>query len=154
MTLEVNASILSSSTCILGQSASCIKPKIWSQCLIIAQKSLIWQHYNLGAPQINYYFYCSTGCPNKFSMRSFIKKISNLHELEFWIFFVKNIRQIEVRSAMLSYNVNKLSRVFSFYVTFSNFFAKFPSKTCWDNWYEVHAVHENKCMKSLKFKVA
>ena len=55
---------------------------------------------------------------------------------------------------MLSYNVNKLSRVFSFYVTFSNFFAKFPSKTCWDNWYEVHEVHENKCMKSLKFKVA
>ena len=44
-------------------------------------------------------------------------KISNL---EFEVFCPK-IRQIEVRSAPLSYNVNKLSRVFSLFVTFSDF---------------------------------
>ena len=41
----------------------------------------------------------------------FFMKISNMRKI--WI-FVKNIRQIEVRSALLSKNVNKLSRVFFF----------------------------------------
>ena len=48
-------------------------------------------------------------------------KISNLREFRILKFFVENIRQIEVRSALLSYNVNKLSRVFSLFVIFSNF---------------------------------
>ena len=48
----------------------------------------------------------------------FFMKISNMRKI--WI-FVKNIRQIEVRSALLSKNVNKLTRVFSLFVTFSDF---------------------------------
>ena len=48
-----------------------------------------------------------TGCPNKFQMRSFSANIK--------------ICAIEARYALLSQNVNKLSRVFSFFVTFSNF---------------------------------
>ena len=66
-----------------------------------------------------------TGCPNKF-----LVKLSNLRELRIWNLFFKNIRQIEVRFALLSYNVKKLSRVFFFFFAFRNiqrFFAKFPN---------------------------
>ena len=48
-------------------------------------------------------------------------KISDLREIRILEFFVKIVRQIEVRSALLSWNVNKLSRVFSLFVTFSDF---------------------------------
>ena len=54
-------------------------------------------------------------CPNKF----YVWKISNCINLEFWNFLSKKIRQIEWRSALLSKNVNKLSRVFRLF-----FFAK------------------------------
>ena len=39
-------------------------------------------------------------------------KISNVREIEILKFFAKKIRQIEGRSALLSENENKLSRVF------------------------------------------
>ena len=49
-------------------------------------------------------------------------KISNLREIRILKFFaVKKIRQIEVRSALLRQNVNKLSPVFSLFATFSDF---------------------------------
>ena len=48
-------------------------------------------------------------------------KISNLREIEILKFFAKKIRQIEVRSALLSYNVNKLSRVFFAFLEFWDF---------------------------------
>ena len=68
-----------------------------------------------------------TGCPNKFQItlfRSFSENLKSARNQNFEIFCQKKNRQIEVRSALLSQNVSKLSRVFSLFVTFSDFFAK------------------------------
>ena len=56
---------------------------------------------------------------NKISILSFSECIKlceftlTVLKLEFWFFFGQKIRQIEESSALLSYNVNKLSRAFS-----------------------------------------
>ena len=67
-----------------------------------------------------------TGCPNKFQMRSFCEtlKSTRTQNLEF-----REFRQIEVRFALLSYNVKKLSRIFFFFAfrNIQRFFAKFPN---------------------------
>ena len=57
-------------------------------------------------------------------------KIANLREIR--MLCPENSRQIEVRSALLSQNVNKLSRVFSLFVAFSK---DFLLNSCWDTWY-------------------
>ena len=68
----------------------------------------------------------TTGCPNKFW-------ISNSCKIRI-LKLVKKIRQIEGRSALLSYNVNKLSRIFSLSVKISYF--RFFSKKS-SNWREI-----------------
>ena len=73
-----------------------------------------------------------TGCPNKFGIDSFNVKNLKSAKLEFEIFFVK-IRQTEVRSALLCWNLERKQTftIFFAFCDFLRFFAKSLSKTCW-----------------------
>ena len=63
-----------------------------------------------------------TVCPNKFQLTIFSENLKSTRNWNFQILSVKKIRQIDVRSALLSQTVNKLSRVFSLLVRFSKDF--------------------------------
>ena len=54
-----------------------------------------------------------------------------LHQFRILQFFVKKNRQIEWRSALLSKNVNKLSRVFRLFLILDDFLSNFYPKLVW-----------------------